>query len=62
MERYGLDDDRAFAVLARYSQHTNTKLRTVALRLIETRTLPGLTAPDAQDIRKAQEPAATVTE
>ncbi len=42
MERYNLDADRAFAVLARYSQHTNTKLRTVALRLIETRTLPGI--------------------
>jgi GAF domain-containing protein len=42
MERYDLDADRAFAVLARYSQHTNTKLRNVALRLIETRTLPGL--------------------
>jgi GAF domain-containing protein len=46
MERYDLDADRAFAVLARYSQHTNTKLRAVALRLIQTRTLPGLTAPD----------------
>jgi GAF domain-containing protein len=46
MERYALDADRAFAVLARYSQHTNTKLRTVALRLIQTRTLPGLAAPD----------------
>ncbi|MER7247467.1 GAF and ANTAR domain-containing protein [Kribbella sp. NPDC000426] len=40
MERYGLDDDRAFEVLRRYSQTTNTKLRDVAAQLIETRKLP----------------------
>ncbi|HLT61555.1 MAG TPA: GAF and ANTAR domain-containing protein, partial [Microlunatus sp.] len=40
MERYDLDSDQAFAVLARYSQHTNTKLRTIALHLVQTRTLP----------------------
>jgi GAF domain-containing protein len=40
MERYDLDDDRAFAVLRRYSQTTNTKLRDVAQQLIETRKLP----------------------
>jgi GAF domain-containing protein len=40
MERYNLDGDRAFAILRRYSQDTNTKLRTVALQLIETRKLP----------------------
>ncbi|WP_350275009.1 GAF and ANTAR domain-containing protein [Kribbella sp. HUAS MG21] len=40
MERYGLDGDRAFEVLRRYSQETNTKLHTVAQRLVETRNLP----------------------
>jgi GAF domain-containing protein len=42
MERYGIDDTKAFSVLRRYSQQTNTKLRTVALELIVSRTLPGL--------------------
>jgi len=37
---YGIDEDRAFAVLKRYSQHTNTKLRDVAQQLIDTRHLP----------------------
>ncbi len=40
MERYGLDDARAFAILKRYSQDTNTKLRDVAQQLIDTRKLP----------------------
>lgn len=40
MERYNLDADKAFAVLVRYSQDTNTKLREVAERLIDTRALP----------------------
>jgi transcriptional regulator with GAF, ATPase, and Fis domain len=40
MERYDLDSDRAFTVLRRYSQHTNTKLRDVAQELIDTRKLP----------------------
>jgi GAF domain-containing protein len=40
MERYDLDDDRAFQVLKRYSQGTNTKLRDVALQLIASRKLP----------------------
>jgi GAF domain-containing protein len=40
MERYDLDGDQAFAVLRRYSQDTNTKLRDVAVQLIETRKLP----------------------
>jgi GAF domain-containing protein len=42
MERYDISDDQAFAILRRYSQDTNTKLRTIALDLIQTRTLPGL--------------------
>ncbi|MFF0344712.1 GAF and ANTAR domain-containing protein [Kribbella sp. NPDC004875] len=40
MERFGLDADQAFAVLRRYSQSTNTKLRAVAQQLIDTRNLP----------------------
>ncbi|WP_040453988.1 MULTISPECIES: GAF and ANTAR domain-containing protein [Kribbella] len=40
MERYDVDGDRAFAILRRYSQDTNTKLRDVAVQLIETRKLP----------------------
>lgn len=40
MERFGLDADQSFAVLRRYSQETNTKLREVAERLIDTRQLP----------------------
>jgi GAF domain-containing protein len=40
MERYNVDGDRAFAILKRYSQDTNTKLRDVAQQLIDTRKLP----------------------
>ena len=40
MERFDIDGDRAFAVLRRYSQDTNTKLRDVAQQLIDTRKLP----------------------
>ncbi|MGO4257458.1 GAF and ANTAR domain-containing protein [Marmoricola sp. RAF53] len=43
MERYDLDGDRAFAVLMRYSQHRNVKLRDIAQELIDRRTLPDLT-------------------
>jgi len=41
MERYDLDEARAFEVLRRYSQDHNVKLRTVAEYLVSTRTLPG---------------------
>jgi GAF domain-containing protein len=41
MERYDLDDTRAFEMLRRYSQETNTKLRDVARELIDTRKLRG---------------------
>jgi transcriptional regulator with GAF, ATPase, and Fis domain len=44
MERFDLDSDRAFTVLRRYSQDTNTKLRDVAQQLIDTRRLPGTKA------------------
>jgi GAF domain-containing protein len=40
MERYAIDGDRAFEILRRYSQDTNTKLRDVAHQLIDTRKLP----------------------
>jgi AmiR/NasT family two-component response regulator len=40
MERFDLDGDRAFAILKRYSQDTNTKLRDVAQTLIDSRKLP----------------------
>lgn len=40
MERYRLNEDQAFAVLMRYSQNKNMKLREVAERLISTRALP----------------------
>jgi hypothetical protein len=40
MERFTLDTDQAFAVLLRYSQDRNLKLRTVAEQLVEERRLP----------------------
>jgi GAF domain-containing protein len=40
MERFSVDADRAFAILRRYSQDNNFKLRDVAQRLIDTRELP----------------------
>lgn len=44
MERFDLSADQAFAVLLRYSQDNNVKLRVVADRLVETREL-AVTAP-----------------
>lgn len=40
MQRHGLSDDRAFAVLKRVSQNSNTKLRDVAAQLVSTGVLP----------------------
>lgn len=40
MERFDLDREQAFAVLRRYSQDRNVKLRTVASQLVESRALP----------------------
>jgi GAF domain-containing protein len=40
MERFDLNEDQAFAVLMRYSQNNNIKLREVAERLVTTRDLP----------------------
>ena len=36
MERYGLDDQRAFAFLQRLSSHRNVKLRLVAEQIVDT--------------------------
>jgi len=41
MERYNLSADQAFAVLRRYSQEQNRKLRAVADEVVNTRNLPG---------------------
>ena len=40
MERHGLTDDRAFALLKRVSQNSNLKLRDVAAQLLSTGELP----------------------
>lgn len=40
MERFGLDADRAFDVLRRYSQDRNIRLRNLAEELISSRRLP----------------------
>jgi GAF domain-containing protein len=49
MERFDLSADQAFAVLLRYSQDNNVKLRAVADRLVETRELPTLNVPEMPD-------------
>lgn len=49
MERFQLTADQAMAVLRRYSQHTNLRLRDVAQELIRTRQLPEL-AESAKDL------------
>jgi AmiR/NasT family two-component response regulator len=36
MERYALDQDRAFEVLRRHSQDSNVKLRDVAQMIVDT--------------------------
>ena len=41
MERFDLDETRAFEILKRYSQQNNLKLRDVAQELIDTRKLRG---------------------
>lgn len=54
MERFDLDDERAFEVLRRYSQNTNTKLNEVARILVRSRTLPTYgrrSWPQTEDLR-----------
>jgi GAF domain-containing protein len=41
MERYGLDDQRAFEVLRRLSSHDNIKLRDLAVRVVTDHPLEG---------------------
>ncbi len=41
MERFGIDGERAFEVLRRYSQDFNVKLRDVAAQTVSSRRLPG---------------------
>ena len=50
MERFGLTADKAFVVLRRYSQNSNTKLREVAQHIIDTRELPTSQARPAQTL------------
>ena len=45
MERYRLDEDRAFDVLRRLSSHDNVKLRDLAAQVVATRELPEQPAP-----------------
>lgn len=45
MERFNLDEDQAFDVLRRYSQHHNEKLYVVAEELVTTRRLPAAEQP-----------------
>lgn len=40
MERYGVDDMRAFDMLKQLSQDSNTRLTDVAQRVIDTRNTP----------------------
>jgi GAF domain-containing protein len=49
MERYGLDEARAFEVLRRYSMEHNLKLRQVAESLVSSRQLPDAGFPDAPE-------------
>jgi len=55
MERFDLTADQAFAVLLRYSQDNNVKLRVVADRLVETRKLPMSAVQGTADAEMADE-------
>jgi len=48
MERFGLEEGQAFALLKRYSQDHNLKLHTVAETVVETRQLPNGTRPTSK--------------
>lgn len=51
MERFGVDADRAFSILRRYSQDENIKLTEVARDLVEARGLPGDAGSCSADVR-----------
>jgi GAF domain-containing protein len=53
MAQYDMGLETAFEVLRRYSSHTNVKLRDVALRVVELRSLP----EDYADLEVAREHA-----
>lgn len=46
MERFDIDAERAFAVLRRYSQDSNIKLRTIAEQVVSGRQLPSQVTED----------------
>jgi AmiR/NasT family two-component response regulator len=46
MERFSVDQDAAFAMLRRVSQHENRKLHEIAAELVATRELPRAFSPD----------------
>lgn len=54
MERYDLDEERAFSVLRRISSHENVKLRDVAAQLVATRRLPRACADESADPAPSQ--------
>ncbi len=54
MERFGLDPERAFAVLRRYSQDHNRKLAVIADELVRTGKLFGLDTDDSRNGQLAQ--------
>lgn len=54
MERYDLDEERAFSVLRRISSHENVKLRDVAAQLVATRRLPRAGADESADPAPSQ--------
>lgn len=47
MERYQLQPDLAFSVLTRLSQHSQVRVRDLALEIVETRSLPAQDATEA---------------
>lgn len=60
MERFHLDEDRAFRYLLRVSQHSNTKLRDVAQELVDQRNharVDDLEAASLQDRDPREEPS-----
>ncbi|VXB32478.1 GAF and ANTAR domain-containing protein [Aeromicrobium sp. 9AM] len=57
MERFGIDADRAFSTLRRYSQHHNIKLKALCHQLVETRALPAQDPSDVMQPEALSEPA-----